>query len=129
MLFLIWRFNLFSTTSGLNIGGWGMVVIIFTTIFLSKLAKQASQAVESELVKQILDAVRKVFLPLLAVTLCVYAVGDFWKELIYFFIVLTVFEPIAYVLNPLPEFLAEKEKEGRKNNLITILEIFWDKKK
>ena len=37
MVFLIWRFNLFSSTSKLNIGGWGMVVIIFTTVFLIKL--------------------------------------------------------------------------------------------
>lgn len=129
MGFLIWRFNLFSSTSKLNIGGWGMVVIIFTTVFLIKLINKASQTVESELLKQIFNAIQKVFLPLLAVTLCIYAVGDFWQELIHFFIVLTICEPIAYVLNPFPELIAEKEKENKKNGLLNVIETFWDKKK
>lgn len=129
MSFLIWRFDLFSKTSKLNIGGWGVVVIIFTAVFIAKLAKQACEAIDNVFAKQIVDAVRKVLIPLLAATLCLYAVGDFWKELVNFFIALTICEPIAYVLNPFPEFLKEKEKEEKKSNLVKVLELFWEKKK
>lgn len=129
MSFLIWRFNLFTQTSKLNIGGWGIVVIIFTTVFVSRLAKQAAEAMDSELFRQILKSICKVLMPLLAATMCIYAVGDFWQELMYFFIVLTVCEPIAYVLNPLPEYLKEKDDKGEKNKWTEIIGLFWDKKK
>ena len=127
--FLVWRFGLFQQTNKLNIGGWGVVAIIFAAVFFAKLVKQAGDCVESTFVKQVFQAIGKVLVPLLAVTLCLYAVGDFWKELINFFIILTICEPVAYVLNPFPEFLAEKEKEDKKNGLISIIELFWDKKK
>ena len=127
--FLIWRFNLFQQTSKLNIGGWGIVSIIFMAIFISKLARQAAECVDNEIAKQAILAVKNVFLPLLSVTLCLYAVGDFWKELINFFMILTICEPIAYALNPFPEFLKEKEDLKQENKLIKIIGLFWEKKK
>ena len=127
--FLVWRFGLFQQTSKLNIGGWGIVAIIFAAVFFAKLVKQAGDCIDSSLGKQSLQAVGKVFIPLLAVTLCLYAVGDFWKELINFFIILTICEPIAYVLNPFPEYLKEKEKEEQKTAVTKFIELFWEKKK
>lgn len=128
-LFLIFKFKLFEKKSGLNIGGWGMIVIILTAFVLFRLAKQASQSVDSILIKQLIDAFRKVLIPLLAATLCLYAVKDFWKELLNFFIILTICEPIAYVLNPFPELLKDKEDEKNKTKMIKIIELFWDKRK
>lgn len=127
--FLIWKFQLFSTTTKLNIGGWGIVVVIMTAIFLSKLAKQAVEAIDSVLIKQILDAFRKVLVPLLAITLCLYSVGEYWQYLIYFFMILTICEPIAYVLNPMPELLKDKEIAKQENKILQIIETFWDKKR
>lgn len=129
LAFLIWRFGLFQQTSKLNIGGWGIVAIIFASVFFIKLIKQSEDCVDSLFLKQIFRSISKVFIPLLAVTLCVYAVGDFWKELINFLMVLTICEPIAYVLNPFPEYLKEKEKEEQTNTVTKIIGMFWDKKK
>lgn len=129
MGYLIWRFKLFSQTSKLNLGGWGIVLIIFTAVFFAKLIKQSIDTIESEVAKQCLNAIRKVFIPLLAVTLCLYSVGNAWEDLIKFFMILTICEPIAYVLNPFPTFLRQKEEEGAENKITKIIELFWDKKK
>ena len=126
--FLIWKFNLFSNVSKTNIGGWGIVVIILTAVFLSKLAKQSTDVIESETARQAVDAFRKVLLPLLAVTLCLYAVGDFWQQLIQFFVILTIFEPIAYVANPMPQYVKQVKDEKKKNKIIELFNIFWGEK-
>ena len=81
MSFLIWRFNLFTQTSKLNIGGWGIVVIIFTTVFVSRLAKQAAEAMDSELFRQILKSICKVLMPLLAATIYIISIWN-WDELL-----------------------------------------------
>lgn len=127
--FLIYRFNLFSQTTKMNIGGWGVVAIVFTAVFIAVLAKQASEAVESELARKAIDSSRKVLVPLLAATLCIYAVGEFWKQLLQFFIVLTICEPIAYVINPLPEIAKENKDKEEKNKLLGIFNLFWSSKK
>lgn len=126
--FLVWRFGLFQQTSKLNIGGWGIVAIIFAAVFFAKLLKQAGDCVESVLVKQIFQAIGRVFIPLLAVTLCLYAVGDFWKELINFFIILTICEPVAYVLNPFPEYIKEKDEKKEDSKILKVAKIFWSAK-
>ncbi|MBR3208875.1 MAG: hypothetical protein IKF82_01260 [Bacilli bacterium] len=132
MAFLIWRFNLFSSTTKLNIGGWGIIVIVFTAVFLNLLLKQAIECVDSQLAKRILNAVRKVFIPLLAVTLCLYAVDSFVKELVQFFIVLTICEPIAYGINPMPDLIEQKQEEQdedkKKNTFIELAEVIWSRK-
>ena len=127
--FLVWRFQLFRQTSKLNIGGWGIVAIIFAAVFFIKLIKQTYDCVDSVFFKQVLQAVGKVLVPLLAATLCIYAVGDFWNELLNFFITLTICEPIAYILNPFPEYLKEKEDSSQENKMTKIIELFWEKKK
>lgn len=132
MAFLIWKFNLFSPTTKLNIGGWGMVVIIFTAVFLNILIKEAVQCIDSSVAKRVLTSIRKVLIPLLTVTLCLYAVDKFINELIQFFIVITVCEPIGYVLNPMPEYLENKktseDEEKQKNTFIELAEVIWSKK-
>ena len=131
--FLIYRFNLFTPTTKLNIGGWGIAVIVFSSVFIVKLAEQASKVLEDGPIRSCVDSFRKIFVPLLAITLCVFAVGEFWKELLQFFIVLTICEPIAYVVNPMPEFVGqlEKEREDKKqeSKLLNIFNLFWSSKK
>lgn len=131
--FLIYRFNLFTPTTKLNIGGWGITVIVFSSVFIVKLAEQASKVLEEGPIRSCVDSFRKIFVPLLAITLCIFAVGEFWKELLQFFIVLTICEPIAYFVNPMPEFVGqlEKEREDKKqeSKLLNIFNLFWSSKK
>ena len=131
--FLIYKFNLFAPTTKLNIGGWGIVVIVFTAIFMAFLTKQLSDLIESELGKKIVNSIRKVLIPLLTATLCIFAVGEFWNDLLQFFIVLTLCEPIAYVANPMPELIKQKQEEKdmkkEESKLLNIFNLFWSSKK
>ena len=131
--FLIYRFNLFAPTTKLNIGGWGIVVIVFSAVFVSALAKQMVDILEDGIMKNIVNSFRKVLIPLLTVTLCIFAVGEFWKELLQFFIVITVCEPVAYVLNPIPELAKqvqeEREDKKQESKLLKIFNLFWSSKK
>lgn len=131
--FLIYRFNLFTPTTKLNIGGWGIALIIFCAVFVTFFAKQMSMFLEEGLMKNIVDSFRKVLVPLLTATLCIFAVGEFWKELLQFFIVVTICEPIAYVLNPMPELAKqvqeEREEEKQESKLLKMFNLFWSSKK
>lgn len=129
MGYLIWKFELFSQTSAMKIGGWGIVLVIFTSVFMAKLIKQSVDAVDSVFAKQCLNSVRKVFIPLLAVTLCLYSVRNAWENLIEFFMVLTVCEPIAYVANPFPALLKDKFELKEKAKISNIIDLFWGNRK
>ena len=126
--FLIWRFDLFSSTNKIKFGGWGILAIILMAIFMINLSKQTEECFENGIEKQIIRAIRKVFIPLLSVTLCLWAVSDFINELIQFFIVITMCETIASMVNPMFD-LAKEHKEGRiENKMIKMAKIFWSNK-
>ena len=127
--YLVWRYNLFSKTERLNIGGWGIIAIIFSAIFFMVLVKKAGETIENETYKQVFDGIRKIFIPLLAVTLCVYAMYDFWRQLVEFLGILTVCETVAYIVNPIPQKIKEKENLREESKIIKIASIFWDSKK
>ena len=126
--FLIWKFDLFQTESHRTFGGWGVVTVIFTTIFLIYLCKQAEFSVDSQVGRQTLRAIRKVLFPLFCVTFCLFAVRNFIDELIQFFIVITVCEPIAYVINPFPQLIRENDDKKEVNKFIKAARIFWGQK-
>ena len=127
--FLVWRYNLFAKAEKLNIGGWGIIAIIFSAIFFAVLIKKASEAIENESYKQVFDGVRKIFIPLFAVTLCVYAMYDFWRQLVEFLAILTICETAAYIINPIPQKVKEKENLKEENKFIKMASIFWGSKK
>lgn len=127
--FLVWRYNLFSKSERLNIGGWGVIAIIFSAIFFMALVKKAGETIENEKYKQVFDGIRKIFIPLLAATLCVYAMYGFWRELVEFLGILTVCETIAYIINPLPQKIKEKQELKEESKILKMVSIFWDNKK
>ena len=64
-VFLIWRFQLFQKVSGLSIGGWGLIGIIFVAIFFLKLMKAVRKGLPFSLGTQVLEGVCKVIFPFL----------------------------------------------------------------
>lgn len=124
--FLIWRFDLFSSHSKMTFGGWGVIATIVFSIFMSKLAKQAENCVEQGVGKQTIVSIRKVFIPLLAITLCLWGVSDFIKELVQFFAILTICETISYIANPMFDLLKHHQDDKEENKMIKMARIFWD---
>lgn len=127
--FLIWRFNLFNKIDAISIGGWGIVCILFTAGFFIRLMKQVKKGLPYSLGSQVLEGYMKVVIPLLAATLCIYAVQNLIEQLIQFLIVLVISEAIAIPLNPFPKWIHDNHLEIEENKFKKFTEIFWNSKK
>lgn len=125
---MIWRFKLFSSQNKINFGGWGIVCTIVFAVFMVNLAKQAEKCVEQSIQKQVIISIRKVFIPLLTVTLCLWEASDFIKELVQFLVVLTICETISYISNPMFDLVKKHENDKEENKMIKIAKIFWSSK-
>ena len=131
-VFLIFRFHLFSKVSTLSIGGWGIVGIIFVSVFFMKLIKAVKKGLPFSLGSQILEGVCKTILPLIIAALCVFFMKDFTTEIFQFLCVLIVCEMVAIVSNPLPQWAHEnkiEEQEGNTKKLLETLGIFKKEEK
>lgn len=110
-LFLTWRFKLFEkveeTVTKVSIGGWGIVAIIFVSIFFLKTINALRRGMPFSFGKQILDGLSKTILPLLIFTVAIYMLQDVTKELFQFLCVTVLCEMIAVCINPIPRWAHE----------------------
>lgn len=102
---MIWRFELFNKISTISIGGWGLVCIIFSAVFIVKLAKQVKKGLPYSFFTQILNGIIKIVIPLITATLCLFAIKNCINEAIEFMICLTMCEIIAIPSNPFPKWI------------------------
>lgn len=120
--FLIWRFQLFQKVSGLSIGGWGIVGIIFVAIFFLKLMKAVRNGLPFSLGTQILEGVCKIIFPFLIAAICVYLFKDMMDEIFQFLCVVIVCEMFAIPLNPIPQWAHENKIEEQTNGMKTMFQ-------
>lgn len=125
--FLIWRFKLFSKVSKLSIGGWGIIAVIFISVFFIKLIKAVRKGLPFSLVSQILEGVCKIIIPLLVGAFCCYYLKDMMEEVFQFLWVLIICESIAIVVNPIPKWAHENKNDSLIENL-KALGLNLDKK-
>jgi hypothetical protein len=119
--FLIWRFQLFTKTDGVAVGGWGIVAICFVVGFFGKLLKTIRKGMEQSLATQIIDGIVKVILPLFIGCFACYYLQDVIEQVFQFLCVLIVCEMIGIIANPLPMWYKEHPVEGSGENLISYL--------
>ena len=122
VVFLIIRFNLFSTVSKLSIGGWGIVCILFACIFVSKILKAVKKGLPFSMATQIITGVCKTIIPLVASAFIVYYMQNCMKEIFQFLVVLIICELIAIIVNPFPKWIHVNKLDEDKQNLKSILE-------
>lgn len=124
-LFLVWRFELFNKVSKLSIGGWGLIAIIFISVFIIKLIGNLKKLLEPY-PAQIFDGLSKVIIPLIIAAFCIYYMQDIMTEIFQFICVLIFCELIAIVNNPFPQWLHQhgvEKNEDRFKTLLTTLGI------
>ena len=127
--FLVWRFNLFQPTTKLSVGGWGIVAVLFITIFFAKLLKQVGRGMEFSVFLQTVEGYSRVVLPLIAAILCIYCARDYLKEIMQFLGVVAICEAIAIPCNPLPAWINSKNIEKEESKFTKFVDIFWGRKK
>lgn len=114
ILYLTIRFNLFQTTSRLQIGIWGIIVIGIIIGSISVLIKYYLDGMKTKysLFKQILQGVIKLILPLLLFLIILIFMKDNIKLMIESLLVIIPCEIIAIVVNPLPKWCFENNVNG-----------------
>ena len=122
VIFLILRFNLFTKIDSLSVGGWGIVAILFISIFFAKMIKTIVKGLPFSLFIQILNGICKVIIPLIAASFIVYYMQDCMKEIFQFLVVCIVSELVAIVVNPLPKWLNDHKIEKEESTIKKILE-------
>lgn len=121
-IFLVWRFELFQKVSGLSVGGWGLIGIIFVAVFLLKLMKAVRKGLPFSLGTQVLEGVCKIIFPFLIAAVCVYVFKDMMDELFQFLCVVIICEMVAIPLNPIPQWAHENKIEEQTNGVKTMFE-------
>lgn len=115
--FLVWRFKLFHKIGQIQIGGWGIVAIVITAVFIFTIIRYVKRAFSNRysLIGQLLGGFCKIIVPLLAMTLILYSVRESIDLMIQVMGCVTICEAIAIPLNPLPEWAYEAQKNVRED--------------
>ena len=68
--FLAWRFQLFEVTeeARVKVGGWGLILIIFTAVFFLSLFNQLRKGMKPSIAKQVADGICRITIPLVLCT-------------------------------------------------------------
>lgn len=119
--FLIWRFNLFTKTEAITIGGWGLVAVIFIAVFFMKTMKSVERGLEFSIGVQCLNGVRTIVLPLIIAAFCVYYMQDVMEQLFQFLCVVIACELVAIPVNPFPQWNYEHGIEQEENRLKALM--------
>lgn len=120
-LFLTFRFNLFSKVDSLSIGGWGIVAIIFISVFFVKMMKAVKKGLPFSIFTQILNGLCKCIVPLVASIFIVYYMRDCMQEVFQFLVVVLFCQIIAIPVNPLPQWIHDNKINEDTSNMKTIL--------
>lgn len=121
--FIVWRFDLFSKKP--SIGGWGIVVIIIVAVFVLSLIKYVKAGMKFSLVKQVINGVCKVIIPLLVAVLMLECLKNEIDLAIQVLTITITCECIAIPLNPLPQWAYD----NRNEEIESIFDIMWSRKK
>lgn len=121
LVFLTVRFNLFENVEKVSIGGWGIVAITFISVFSLKFLKKIKKGLPYSLLKQILDGVGKVILPLIIGCVCCYLLKDIIDYVFQFLFVLVFSESIAVIANPFPRWYHDNNIEQTNATVVDIL--------
>lgn len=112
--YLILRYNLFQTTSKLQIGLWGVVVIFIVFFVLKALISFYLEGMKTKYsyLKQIVSGFSKVLFPLFVLLVILVLIKDNTVLLIESTSVIIGCEAIAIMINPLPKWAFDNNVEG-----------------
>ena len=121
--YLIVRFDLFTTTSSLQIGLWGVIVFIILVATVGVLIKFYLDGMKTKftLFKQIVSGFSKLILPLAVVLVLLTWLKDNIDLVIESLYVLIPCESVAIVINPLPKRAFDNNVEGAGAMLDSLL--------
>lgn len=127
--FIIWRFDLFTKTNQIAMGGWGVILILIFGIFISSTLKWIYKGMQFSIWKQIITGFCRVILPLLCLFLIVYSIRDSIDLLLQALGCILGCESIAVVVNPLPQLYFDKKGEEIGGLMDVAIDKYFTRKK
>lgn len=121
--FIIYRFDLFQKVSKVNIGGWGLVVILIVFVFAVVVKKNIKKGITYSRPTAILTGLLGAPLLLWLFTLGLYFIRNNMDVAIQVFLMISVCETLAALVNPFPKWINDnKQKETDRT-----LDILWNR--
>jgi hypothetical protein len=129
IIYLVCKYNLFTTVNSMTIGSWGIIAIIITAIAIGIFLKYILFGKKWAYRKQIVKGVLVVGLPLGTITLILVYASSYLTQLHDFFEILTICRLVAYIVNPLPEWTYQKSLGEQEDFLNYVLDKRENRKK
>lgn len=130
--FIGWRYSLFSKVNNVQIhlSGWGLIAIVIIAVFMLAVIKYIKAGfVEWSMVKQIINGVMKIILPLGVLLVVCLSIKNNIEMFIQALSCTLLSEAIAIPINPFPKWVYEKSK-GRFENMVDFVATkFYEKDK
>jgi predicted membrane-bound spermidine synthase len=114
---IAWKFGLFSERdAGYKLTGWGILAALFISMGLFSLIKRYTKDLPHSALKQFLDTVLYVVIPLGFATAILYLIKDTFEEVYFVVRAMLIFVPIGALINPLPAW-AQKKKDDHQRDI------------
>jgi hypothetical protein len=121
VVFIGWRYDIFKQVSKVSLSGWGLIAIIIIFAFLYAFIKYIRAGLGPwSMLKQVLNGVFKVLLPLLILLLICMAIKSNIEYFIQALGCVLICETIAIPVNPFPQWVYEQTK-GRFESVIDMV--------
>ena len=121
--FLAWRFELFNKVTKISLSVWTLIAIITIVVFVLKLFNGIRKGMKQGMLKQTIETICKVTIPLLIVTVTFDWMSSFSKEFVQFLIILIICETTGGVINPIPQWRFENNIEQSESILKKIISL------
>lgn len=130
VVFIGWRYKLFDKAGSLQLSGWGLIAIIIICVFLYTMVKYIRAGfTEWSMIRQIVDGIVKVILPLAALLAVVIGIRNSLETFIQALSCVLICEVISVPLNPFPEWVWKKSKGRFESTVDYIADRFNQKEK
>jgi mannose/fructose/N-acetylgalactosamine-specific phosphotransferase system component IID len=114
---IAWKFGLFTEReAGYKFTGWGILAVLFISMGLFSLIKRYTKDLPHSTLKQFLDTILYVVIPLGFATTILYLIKDTFEEVYFVVRVMLIFMPIGALINPLPAW-AQKVKDDHQRDI------------
>lgn len=121
VLFIGFRYELFKKTGELQLSGWGLIAIVIIFIFAITFVKYIKSGMaEWSMLKQVLNGIIKVLLPLGMVLLIATAIKNNVNYFIQALSCVLICEALAIPVNPFPQWIYKKT-EGKLESTLDFL--------
>lgn len=121
VLFIMFKFDIFTPKEKTTFGGWGLIIVIITAIVCIVMLRYITKSIKHTMLKQVISGLSLITLPLGALLIGVYLIRNSLDAFLITMLVVLVCETIAIPINPFPKWV-QANKVDELETAIDIIE-------